>query len=155
MNLSVNNNVSFKANLNVASVKGSKTRWENIAKEFARITSKSKDEFVLEGSFTEGLNFRGTLGNLEFQSGYVKKEATKLLKNLSDSDIAKKLKELYTLQKKSLRMTDPLYKYLPEHIDPSDLVDSIRETLVDDKFLKDAILGRRDNWGERVITLGF
>lgn len=52
-------------------------------------------------------------------------------------------------------MTDPLYKYLPEHFDPEDIVDSIRETLVDDRFLKDAILGRRDNWGERVVTLGF
>jgi hypothetical protein len=46
------NNVNFQARLNTRFVKGSKNRWQDIAKEFERNTSDDPNvDLFLDGSF--------------------------------------------------------------------------------------------------------
>jgi hypothetical protein len=84
------NNVNFQAYLDISRVKGSKNRWQNIAKEFERITSAKPDaELYLKGSFSRGLNY-----TMEDRLGCFEEFASNKLKQMPDIAVAEKLKKI-------------------------------------------------------------
>jgi hypothetical protein len=115
--LNNNNNVNFQARLNLSRVKGSKQRWENIAKIFEGNSKKnSKDILYVDGSFSDGFYITTPAGN-EVE---IYKSASKKLKDFSDKEIAKKLKTILKAVKKEnefYRYAAKMEKSMPEQND--------------------------------------
>lgn len=91
MNNTINstNGLNFGAKLDITKVKGSKQRWNNIAKIFADNTPNNNNTVALSGSFKKGLiaSFRPHKNIIV--DTFIKPESTKVLKNQKDSTIAK------------------------------------------------------------------
>lgn len=97
--------INFQAKLNVTRIKGSHTRWENIAKIFAEKTKKIiNDELVLSGSFRKGIVAeRSHWVDLDC---FLQEKLTHALENLSDSEVAQKLVAIF----KFFRKEEKCYK---------------------------------------------
>ena len=66
------NNVNFQAKLNVAQIKGNKTRWQNIAKIFEEKTKQyTKDEVIL----SEGYNGRIIFERINLKKNWIENDA--------------------------------------------------------------------------------
>ena len=99
MNNTINSmkNLNFQAKLDVSCVKGSKQRWQNIARTFEEKTKSSpNDVLLIEGSFKKGLDFNlldnGLLG---FEEAKILPIATTKLKELSDKKIVKNIVDIF------------------------------------------------------------
>lgn len=101
-NISPANNINFQAKLDITKVKGSKHRWQNIARMFEEKTQKySSDVFLLEGSFKNGLDLNITNnGLLSFEEATIADFASTKLKKLTDNDIVKNLVDIFKHLKK-------------------------------------------------------
>lgn len=112
------NNVNFQAKLNVAQIKGNKTRWQNIAKIFEEKTKQyTKDEVIL----SEGYNGRIIFERINLKKNWIENDAVleptliEALKKLSDTEIAKKLATIFKFLKKEktvLNKIDDLAKFM-------------------------------------------
>ena len=101
-NISPASNINFQAKLDITKVKGSKHRWQNIARMFEEKTQKySSDVFLLEGSFKKGLDLNITNnGLLSFEEATIADFASTKLKKLTDNDIVKNLVDIFKHLKK-------------------------------------------------------
>jgi hypothetical protein len=98
------NSVNFQARLDLSKVKGSRQRWNNIAKIFeGNSKNNSKDVLSINGSFSDGLYITTPAGN-EVE---IYKSASKKLKDFSDKEIAKKLKMIL----RAIKKENEFYKY--------------------------------------------
>ena len=89
--------VNFQAKLDVSRVKGSKQRWQNVAKIFEDKTKKiAGDVLELTGSFSNGLEVRLKQDGLyAFDEAFIYKKSSKKLKNLSDKEVAKNIVDVF------------------------------------------------------------
>ena len=91
-NISPMNNVSFQAKLDISKVKGSKQRWQNIARLFEEKTKRySKDVVELEGSFKNGFELSFMEKDTMCDFVLIKDNAAEKMKKLSDKDIVKNI----------------------------------------------------------------
>ena len=97
------NNISFKARLDTTKLTQNKDRWEEINKEFERITKDNPND-VFELSNDESLEFFLETKH-EVGEAKLKKTATKSLLSLKDKSIARRLKKIYKI------LSDQEYKY--------------------------------------------
>ena len=104
-NISPMNNVNFQAKLDISKVKGSKQRWQNIARLFEEKTKRyPNDTLILGGSFNHGFNVNlREKGILSFDETSFSHQASARLKKLSDKDIVKNIVDVF----KYLRNIEP------------------------------------------------
>ena len=104
-NISPMNSVNFQAKLDISKVKGSKQRWQNIARLFEEKTKRyPNDALILDGSFKRGIYVNLTeKGLLSFDETSFSHQATARLKKLSDKDIVKNIVDVF----KYLRNIEP------------------------------------------------
>ncbi len=95
------NNVSFQAKLDISKVKGSKQRWQNIAKMFEEKTkSCPKDVLHLEGDFNNGFYINLIEKNsLCFDEIKLSRKASNELKKISDKYVMKNFVDIFKLMK--------------------------------------------------------
>lgn len=113
-NISSMNNVNFKAKLDVTRVKGSKQRWQNIAKMFEEKTKSSpNDVFLIEGSFKKGLylNLLEENGEYSIMSEVdIVPDATARLKNVADKEIVKNIVDIFKYLKEEITYENKFMK---------------------------------------------
>lgn len=129
----INNDISFKAKLNTFYIKENKARWQNIAKEFEAQTKRyPKDTF----NVAEGGHLYFSLNDSEFNVGVIRAYLYDIMMELSDKEIAKKLKLLFCTQKKAVTMEKEAesfwnkYGYEKKYV-PEDVEDKFYDALFD------------------------
>lgn len=97
MQINSTSNVNFEAKLDISRVKGSKQRWQNIARMFEEKTKRyPNDTLNLMGSFNKGCYLNHWFwGEAEVSSAAMAK-----LKKLSDKEIVKNIVDVFNLFKK-------------------------------------------------------
>ena len=136
MNNTINsmNSISFQAKLDVSRVKGSKQRWQNIAKMFEEKTKRyANDVVVLDGSFKSGVDINLLdEGLLSFEEAVLNKKAMTKLKNMSDVDIVKNITDTFKFLKKERANITKCNKFA-EQFNLENL-DKKRGTSLEEKF---------------------
>lgn len=91
------NSVSFQAKLDVSRVKGSKQRWQNIAKMFEEKTKRYTNDVIrLTGSFNNGLHIELIEGGLlAFDDTSISKKSTQALKEMPDKGVTKNIVDIF------------------------------------------------------------
>lgn len=156
MNNAINNNVNFTARLR-ACTKGSKQKWNSISKVFEERTSNAKkDELLVKGSFTEGLEIALNKDNAILTSINLSKGISRKLSKMSVDSVVDKFKTIFNILKReqhSIEKAEKLAKDIrlctddiPEKTQNKywqavngAIVKQKQETLAKDPILKNAI----------------
>jgi len=108
--LAVNNsnNVNFQAKLDLSKVKGSKQRWQNIAKIFEEKTANTPNsKLILDGSFSSGIDvYHGK--HMDDELAYIL--GGRKFKKLPDIAIAEKFKKLLQMSDKENALYENGYR---------------------------------------------
>ena len=117
---SINNNINFKAKLNISELKVNKERWQKIAKEFQNKTKQYPlDEFSLVNndinSEQKVMWFGRTKKNDKaidcVHWGSISDSLFKRMELLSDSEIVSMLKRLFNIQRNAEDMEKEIWEY--------------------------------------------
>lgn len=156
MNDTINNNVNFTARLRTCT-KGSKQKWNSISKVFEERTSNAKkDELLVKGSFTDGLEIALNKDNAILTSINLSKGISRKLSKMSVDSVVDKFKTIFNILKReqySIEKAEKLAKDIrlctddiPEKTQNKywqavngAIVKQKQETLAKDPILKNAI----------------
>ena len=144
------NNTAFQAKLIFYNMKDN-ARWEKIAKEFEEKTQRYPDDTfeILFNYYYDSFNYARTKdGNVLGQNDYsiIKKPLAKILETLDNSELVRKLKRLYNLQREKDNICDSAQEFCDKYLEriylPEKLKDNFYttwfalENAVQEKYLK-------------------
>lgn len=92
------NSINFQAKLDITKINGSAQRWQKIADVFEKITTESPKEVVKGyGSLKSGLSLDLVMDKVVLKDCCLSEWGTKKLAELTDLEIASKLKTIFAL----------------------------------------------------------
>lgn len=138
--LTVDNNVSFGAKLDLSKLKGKKRYWGNVSDEFQKITDKRRSNYVLklkrDKDMYNGIEIDGIspVNNELVTIASIQEDFVSKLESLSPKKTAKKLKVMYDISGYKEKFFMACKDFWHKHMSVESIDDGIDDALSEDFF---------------------